>query len=69
MVYNKFGISGVQGFFFNMVYIIDYTEKGYTVPTEFRDHFDPSRSSITEPTKMNSKLKNAIQKSQPLNSL
>ena len=41
--------------FFNLVYIIDFTEKGYTVPTEFRDHFvDPSRSAITEPTKMDS---------------
>ena len=35
-----------------MVYITDYTEKAYKVPTEFRDHFDPSRSAITEPTKI-----------------
>ena len=53
MVYNNLGISGVNEFF-NMVYITDYTVKGYTVPTEFRDHFDPSRSAITEPTKMDS---------------
>ena len=51
MVYNNLGISGVQRIF-NMVYITDYTEKGYTVPTEFRDHFDPSRSAITEPTNL-----------------
>ena len=51
MVYNNLGISGVQQIF-NMVYITDYTEKGYTVPTEFRDHFDPSRSAITEPIKI-----------------
>ena len=56
MVYNNPGISGVQQIF-NMVYITDYTEKGYTVPTEFRDHFDPSRSAISrsairEPTKV-----------------
>ena len=38
--------------FFNMVYITDYTEKGYTVPTEFCNHFDPSRFGITEPTKI-----------------
>ena len=51
MVYNNLGISGAQ-IIFNMVYITDYTEKGYTVPTEFRDHFESSRSAITEPTKM-----------------
>ena len=33
-VYNNLGISGMQRFF-NMVYITDYTEKGYTVPTNF----------------------------------
>ena len=38
--------------FFNMVYITDYTEKGYTVPSEFRNHFDLSRFGITEPTKI-----------------
>ena len=55
MVYNNLGISGVQ-IIFKMVYISDYTEKGYTrtVSTEFRDHFDPSRSAIKEPTKMDS---------------
>ena len=51
MIYNNLGISGLQ-IFFKMVYIMDYTEKGYTEPTEFRVHFDPSRSAITEPTKM-----------------
>ena len=51
MVYNNLGISGVQRIF-NMVYITDYTEKGYTMPTGFRDHFDPSRSAIAEPTKI-----------------
>ena len=34
-----------------MVYITDYTEKGYTVPTQFRDHFDPGRSAITDNNK------------------
>ena len=53
MVYNDLGISGVQ-IIFKMVYISDYTEKGYPVPTEFRDHFDPSRSAIKGPTKMDS---------------
>ena len=51
IIYNNLGISGLQRMF-KMVYITYYTEKGYTVPTEFRDHFDPSRSAITEPTKM-----------------
>ena len=53
MVYNNLGIPGRKEFF-NMVYITDYAEKGYTVPTEFHDNFDPSRSAITEPTKMDS---------------
>ena len=53
MVYNNLGISGVQ-IILNMIYTTDYTKKGYTVPTEFLDHFDPSRSAITEPTKMDS---------------
>ena len=56
MVYNNFGISGRKEFL-NMVYITDYTEKGYKVPMEFRNHFDPSRSAITEPTKMDSNCK------------
>ena len=51
MVYNNLGFSGLQRFF-NMVYITDFTEKGFTVPAEFRDHFDPSRSAIAEPTKI-----------------
>ena len=50
MVYNNLGISVVQRIF-NMGYSTDYTEKRYTVSTEFRDHFDPSRSAIAEPTK------------------
>ena len=50
VVYNNLGISGVQRTF--LTWCTDYTEKGYTVPTEFRDHFDQSRSVITEPIKM-----------------
>ena len=53
MVYNNLGISEAQRIF-NMVYITDYTEKGHTVPMEFRDDFDPSRSAITASTKMDS---------------
>ena len=53
MVYNNLGISGAQRIF-DMVYITGYTGKGYTVLTELPDHFDPSRSAITEPTKMDS---------------
>ena len=51
MVYNNLGIFVLKRIF-NMFYTTDYTEKGYIVPTEFCDHFDPSRSAITENTKI-----------------